>query len=82
MFETIRRLYFKTGSRLLVANAVRKGWITKEQYHLITGLNFDEPEESITTLEEPNGPAMSETTETLTETEEEKINSESALIEE
>ena len=37
MFETIKRLYEKTGDKTLVANAVKKGWITKEQYKEITG---------------------------------------------
>ena len=37
MFETIKRLYAKTGNKTLVANAVNKGWITEEQYQEITG---------------------------------------------
>lgn len=37
MFETIKRLYKKTGSKLLVINAVSKGWITEAQYKQITG---------------------------------------------
>lgn len=37
MFETIKRLYAKTGNATLVANAVKKGWITREQYKEITG---------------------------------------------
>ena len=37
MFETIKRLYNKTGDKTLVVNAVKKGWITKDQYHEITG---------------------------------------------
>lgn len=37
MFATIKRLYAKTGDKALVANAVKKGWITEEQYQLITG---------------------------------------------
>ena len=31
MFETIKRLYAKTGDKTLVANAVKKGWITEER---------------------------------------------------
>lgn len=31
MFETIRRLYLKTGRTAIVEAAVRKGWITQEQ---------------------------------------------------
>ncbi len=31
MFETIKRLYGKTGSAAVVDRAVKKGWITKEQ---------------------------------------------------
>lgn len=37
MFETIKRLYAKTGNVTLVSNAVKKGWITQEQYTEITG---------------------------------------------
>lgn len=37
MFETIKRLYAKTGNETLVANAVKKGWITEEQYAEIVG---------------------------------------------
>lgn len=37
MFETIKRLYAKTGDKTIVANAVKKGWITDEQYFKITG---------------------------------------------
>ena len=46
MFETIKRLYAKTGDTALVAKAVYRGWITAEQYEAITGsallLNEDE----------------------------------------
>lgn len=37
MFETIKRIYAKTENKSLVANAVKKGWITEEQYTEITG---------------------------------------------
>ena len=37
MFETIKRLYAKTGDKTVVANAVKKGWITADQYLEITG---------------------------------------------
>lgn len=37
MFETIKRLYGKTGDKTIVSNAVKKGWITPEQYEEITG---------------------------------------------
>lgn len=40
MFETIKRLYMKTNDEILVANAVKKNWITKEQYKEITGMEF------------------------------------------
>ena len=40
MFETIKRLYAKTGDETVVANAVKKGWITKEQYKEITGKTY------------------------------------------
>lgn len=31
MFETIKRLYGKTGRESVVQNAVKKGWITQAQ---------------------------------------------------
>ena len=31
MFETIKRLYAKTGNTAIVDKAVKKGWITAEQ---------------------------------------------------
>lgn len=37
MFETIKRLYAKTANKTLVANAVKKGWITEDQYAQIVG---------------------------------------------
>lgn len=37
MFETIKRLYAKTKNKHIVSNAVKKGWITAEQYKEITG---------------------------------------------
>lgn len=37
MFETIKRLYARTNNETLVSNAVKKGWITEEQYKEITG---------------------------------------------
>lgn len=40
MFDTIKRLYTKTGDNALVKNAVKKGWITKEQYQEITGEKY------------------------------------------
>ena len=40
MFETIKRLYAKTGNKTIVANAVKKGWITEEQFNEITGNNY------------------------------------------
>lgn len=40
MFETIKRLYFKTGNVALVANAVKKEWITKAEYALIVGSEY------------------------------------------
>lgn len=42
MFATIKRLYNKTQNIVLVINAVDKGWITKEQYREITGLEYSE----------------------------------------
>ena len=40
MFETIKRLYAKTGDKNMVKNAVKKGWITEEQYKEITGKDY------------------------------------------
>ena len=40
MFETIKRLYTKTKNESIVANAVKKGWITEEQYKEITGNDY------------------------------------------
>lgn len=40
MFETIKRLYEKTNDKTVVASAVKKGWITKEQYKEITGESY------------------------------------------
>jgi hypothetical protein len=31
MFETIKRLYLKTGNPLVVTNAVLKEWITQDE---------------------------------------------------
>lgn len=40
MFETIKRLYAKTGNKTVAVNAVKKGWITQEQYREITGEQY------------------------------------------
>lgn len=40
MFETIKRLYAKTESKTVVANAVKRSWITVEQYKEITGVAY------------------------------------------
>lgn len=40
MFATIKRLYAKTGDKTLVENAVKKGWITEEQYKVIVGEDY------------------------------------------
>ena len=37
MYATIKRLYATTGNKILVANAVKKGWITEDQYKEIVG---------------------------------------------
>ena len=37
MFETIKRLYAKTGNTAVVDRAVKKGWITEEDYKRIVG---------------------------------------------
>lgn len=40
MFNTIKRLYAKNKDKTIVANAVKKGWITTDQYEDITGEAF------------------------------------------
>ena len=40
MFETIKRLYVKTGNKTIVKNAVKKEWITEAQYKEITGEKY------------------------------------------
>lgn len=37
MYQTVKRLYAKTGNKEIVRNAVAKGWISAEQYQEITG---------------------------------------------
>lgn len=37
MYNTIKRLYEKTGDKGVVKNAVVKNWITAKQYEEITG---------------------------------------------
>lgn len=37
MFETIKRLFAKTSNETVVKNAVKKGWISEEQFEEITG---------------------------------------------
>lgn len=37
MFNTIKRLYEKTGNKEIVDNALSKGWITEDQRDLIIG---------------------------------------------
>ena len=41
MFETIKRLYTKTGNKVLVRNAVKKGWISAAEYEEITGEKYE-----------------------------------------
>ena len=40
MFETIKRLYAKTKDVGIVGNAVKKNWITAEDYAEITGKKY------------------------------------------
>lgn len=35
MFETIKRLYTITGNKLVVDNALKKGWITEDEHAAI-----------------------------------------------
>lgn len=42
MYATIKRLYAKTQDKTLVENAVKRGWITAEQYEEITGEAYEE----------------------------------------
>lgn len=39
MYNTIKRLYAKTGNKDIVENAVAKNWITREQANEILGKN-------------------------------------------
>lgn len=48
MYNTIKRLYANTKDKELVANAVKKGWITAEQYKQITGEAYPVVEEVAT----------------------------------
>ena len=38
MFETIKRIYNKTGNIEVIKKAVEKNWITSEHYYEITGI--------------------------------------------
>lgn len=40
MYMTIKRIYERTGNVVYVQNAVKKGWITKEQFKAITGSDY------------------------------------------
>lgn len=40
MDKTISRLYAKTKNKVIVANAVMRGWITEQQYFTITGEEY------------------------------------------
>lgn len=41
MFDTIKRLYAKTKSKEVVVNAVKKNYITAEQYKEIVGEDYE-----------------------------------------
>lgn len=45
MYETIKRIYLKTGNREAVEKAQEKGWITAEQAQTILDMATD-PEET------------------------------------
>lgn len=40
MFNTMKRLWDKTKDATVIANAVKKGYITPEQYELIVGEKY------------------------------------------
>ena len=40
MFKTIERLYNQNKNIDIVTNAVKKGWITPEQFGMITGMEY------------------------------------------
>lgn len=42
MYDAIKRLYAKTNDTRIVQAAVRKGWITAEQYTSITEEEYNE----------------------------------------
>lgn len=53
MYNTIKRLYAKTGDGTVVENAVKKGWITREQADEILGKNKKVEEVAESTMDEP-----------------------------
>lgn len=40
MFDAVTRLYVKMKNKTLVVNAVKKGWLTAEDYQLIVGEEY------------------------------------------
>ena len=40
MYDSVKRLYEKYGNKIIVKNAVLKGWLTVEDYKLITGEEY------------------------------------------
>ena len=40
MFDSVKRLYEKYGNKTIVKNAVLKGWITADDYRLVTGEEY------------------------------------------
>ena len=40
MFDSVKRIYEKTKNKLLIKNAVKKGYITVVQYKEITGEEY------------------------------------------
>lgn len=41
MYQTIKRLFDRTHNIDIVRNAVKKGWITEEQYMELTGEKYE-----------------------------------------
>jgi hypothetical protein len=41
MYQSIRRIYIKTGNKDYVISAYNKGWITEEQKDKILAIEFD-----------------------------------------
>lgn len=67
MYETLKRIYKKTGDKKAMRRAYKKGWLTKEQYKKITGEDYDNPEPKVEVVEVPAEEVVEERAEENTE---------------